>query len=420
MTPQGRQMFETFLKTQAMPREVVVPYQHGLLEKLCRHARVRVPFYRDTGRLDPLFDGDRFDMAGWEQVPVLTREEAYANRLGLAASQVPAFMAPLSPGQTTGSTGTPLPFIRTSISRYVSEGLTERALAWRGLKSLKPVAMSKAVTGDVGSREGGEPLKTRHGAVHFVDFTLAPPDQCREVAQIRPRLIISYPNIVHSWVQVDGGACLSGVDAIVLTGETCRDETLTAIRAAYKGHLINLYSCSEAGPVAIQGPKGDMKVCEENLWIEEPPVAKRAHPHPVIITPYYAHATPLIRYAPGDYAIWGKPDKATPGLRSLERVTGRLRNMFKRPDGSLFWPNLSGVKLMKIAAHTHRQLIQENFERFVLRIVFDAPASDEQLGQIRAHIAEVTGAKEVVVDAVAAIADNRTRGKSYENFICLI
>ncbi|WP_157139031.1 AMP-binding protein [Asticcacaulis biprosthecium] len=411
------------MKSQLAARQTVVAYQQGLLEKLCRHARRHVPFYRDTGRLEPLFDGDRFDMSRWEQVPVLTREEAYLNRDGLVSEGVPRFMAPIQPGQTTGSTGTPLPFLRTAPSRYVSEALTARALAWRGLSEPRPAAISKAVTGDVAGKEAGAPL-TASGSVHFVDFFLPPRAQCAELIRIRPRLVISYPSIVHSWILADGGACLEGVEAILLTGETCREETARAIAAAYGGHLINLYSCSEAGPMAIQGPKGDLKVCEENLWLEAPPTVTQAkanlRPHPVIITPFYAYATPLIRYAPGDYAIWGKPDKATPGLRALERITGRLRNMFKRADGSLFWPNLSGVKLMKIAPHTHRQLIQETIGRFVIRVVFDAPPTDDQVRQIQSHVAEVTGATEVVVDAVSSIDDGRTSGKSYENFICLI
>ncbi|WP_162148535.1 hypothetical protein [Asticcacaulis sp. AC402] len=417
-------MFETLMKTQTMSRDAIVAYQHGLLEKLCRHARLRVPFYRDSGCLDSLFDGDRFDMSGWDKVPVLTREAAYANRRELTATEVPRFMAPLTPGQTSGSTGTPLPFLRTSLSSYASEALTARGLAWRGLGVGKPTAISKAVTGDVGAREAGEPLQTQNGSVHFVNFFHKPLEQCAELDRIRPRLVISYPSIVHSWILADGGACLESVEAILLTGETCREETAQAIRAAFKGHVINLYSASEAGPMAIQGPRGDLKVCEENLWMEEPSAAlsaeSRLRPHPVIITPYYAHATPLIRYAPGDYAIWGNPDKATPGLRSLERITGRVRNMFKRPDGTLFWPNLSSVKLRKIAHFTHRQLIQESFERFVLRVVFDAPPDDGQVRQFQAHIAEVTGARDVVIEAVSGINDNRTNGKSYEDFICLI
>ncbi|MBW8880172.1 MAG: hypothetical protein JF615_01760 [Asticcacaulis sp.] len=329
-------------------------------------------------------------------------------------------MQPLIAGSTTGSTGTPLPFLRTELSRVVAEGLLARALAWRRCGVMNPVVVSKAVTGDVAGRESTAPLADHGGPVHQVDFVLPPLEQCAAVARIRPRLVISYASVVHSWILADGGACMDGVVAVVLTGETCRDEVRDAIRTAFKGHLINLYSASEAGPVAIEGPRGDLKICEENLWLEDTPAATKARPHPVIITPFYAYGTPLIRYAPGDYAVFGDADKATPGLRSLKAVTGRLRNMFKRPDGSLFWPNLSGAKMMKIAPHTHRQLIQDTMERFVLRIVFDAAPDAGQVERLKAHVAEVTGAGEVAVEAVDGISDVRTRGKSYENFICLI
>ena len=420
MTPQIRQMIQTLMQTQGASRPAIIAYQHSLLEKLCRHARAHVPLYRDSGRLDALFRDEVFNMSGWNDVPVLSRAEAYVERDRLRADDVSPVMLPLTEGSTTGSTGTPLPFLRSELSRIVAEGILARALIWYGCGVMNPVVVSKAVTGDVAGRESAGTLAAHDGPVHQLDFVLPPAVQCAELARIGPRLVISYPSIVHSWVLADGGACLNDVVAIVLTGETCRDEVREGIRAVYGGHLINLYSASEAGPIAIQGPKGDLKVCEENVWLEDPPAATRARPHPVIVTPFYSYGTPLIRYAPGDYAVFGKPDPATPGLRSLQAITGRLRNMFKRPDGSLFWPNLSGAKMMKIALHTHRQLVQETLERFVLRIVFDAAPDDGQVARLKAHVAEVTGAREVVVEAVAFISDDRTRGKSYENFICLI
>ena len=45
-----------------------------------------MPFYRDSGRLKPLFRADgAFDMAGWNDVPILTRNEAKANEDALQA-----------------------------------------------------------------------------------------------------------------------------------------------------------------------------------------------------------------------------------------------------------------------------------------------------------------------------------------------
>ncbi len=92
--------------------------------------------------------------------------------------------------------------------------------------------------------------------------------------------------------------------------------------------------------------------------------------------------------------------------------------MFRRRDGTRYKPNISTVRLMDIAPHSHRQLVQEDFGRFVLRAVFVAPPSSEQVARLKRHVAEATGGGEVLVEAVDAIADERRLGKAYSNFVC--
>ena len=46
---------ETLRRTQFLPRDRLATYQRAQLEGLVRHARTHVPFYRESGRLDPLF-----------------------------------------------------------------------------------------------------------------------------------------------------------------------------------------------------------------------------------------------------------------------------------------------------------------------------------------------------------------------------
>jgi len=426
MDQQTLQTFLALMQTQSWARKDIVAYQHQLLEKLCRHARAHVPFYRDSGRLDSLFrKADRFDMAGWKDVPVLTRMEAWRHRDSLHAQDVPSFMKPLVQGSTTGSTGTPLPFYRTALSRVMSEAQLARALAWRKLGVLNPIVFSKAVSGDHAGSEAplgsGDQIRLTEGEVNFVDMLAPAADQVAQIRPIGPRLIVTYPNVALTWIEA--GYDFDGVHALVLTGECCTAEMRERIEAAYAGPILDLYSTSETGPIAVEDADGRaLSICEENIFMDEPASkAGRNRTAPVIVTPYYSFGTPLIRYAPGDYAEFGQgPARDAPALRRLERIVGRQRNLFRRRDGSGFWPNLSGAKLMTIARHTHRQLIQEDFGRFVMRIVFDTPPSPDQIAQIKAHVAEVTGGNDIVVEPVDSIPDDRLRGKAYENFVCRI
>jgi phenylacetate-coenzyme A ligase PaaK-like adenylate-forming protein len=60
-----QQLTQAFAASPDFSRREVERRQTGLLERLVRHAVANVPFYRDSGRLNPLFRADgAFDMAG--------------------------------------------------------------------------------------------------------------------------------------------------------------------------------------------------------------------------------------------------------------------------------------------------------------------------------------------------------------------
>lgn len=71
-----RRLVASLAKTQYTPAEELSHNQRSLLERLIRHARAHVPFYRDTGRLDALFKSDdTIHWENWPQVPLLTRHD---------------------------------------------------------------------------------------------------------------------------------------------------------------------------------------------------------------------------------------------------------------------------------------------------------------------------------------------------------
>jgi phenylacetate-CoA ligase len=377
-----------------------------------------VPFYRDSGRLAPLFGaGDRFDMAGWADVPVLTRAEANAQAQALTAETVPPEMRPLVEDCTSGSTGTPLRFRRTELSRIAAEALLARAVTWHtpGVtgRGVGRIVMSRFVEAEPPPAAGSGPLTlpVRWPGAKQADF----------IARHRPGLVVTYPNLVLGWLEAAGPEVLASVDLLVLTGEILRPETRARIGRVFKGKLIEAYSTSEIGPIAFEAPDGILRLCEENVFVEGPePRRQRTRPQPVVATPFYAYATPLIRYAPGDYATFAPaPSATTPGLRGLTEVLGRERNLFRRRDGSGFWPSMSAKSLSKIVAYRDWQLIQEDFDRFVLRIVLvDEAGGPETVALLAAHVRDTVGGGRVTVEPVAAIGDDRAAGKAYESYVC--
>ena len=140
-----QQLTQAFAASPDFPRREVERRQTALLERLVRHAHTNVPFYRDSGRLKPLFRADGgFDLAGWSDVPVLTRNEAKANEDALHARVTPPDMGELAAYSTSGSTGTPLKFRQTLAQRVASEVLINRALLWNDLWPMQAFAVSKS------------------------------------------------------------------------------------------------------------------------------------------------------------------------------------------------------------------------------------------------------------------------------------
>ena len=141
-----QQLTQAFAASPDFPRREVERRQTALLERLVRHAAANVPFYRDSGRLKPLFRADgAFDLAGWNDVPVLTRNEAKANEDALHARVTPPDMGELAAYSTSGSTGTPLKFRQTLVQRVASEVLINRALRWNDLWPIRAFALAANV-----------------------------------------------------------------------------------------------------------------------------------------------------------------------------------------------------------------------------------------------------------------------------------
>ena len=136
-----QKFFETLLQTQFLAPDAMRAYQRLLLERLLRHARAHVPYYRERGGLDAVFGrSDEIVWDRWHDLPILTREQAQANAPSLYAEVVPADCGPVTGGQTSGSTGRPLPFRVNGIVAAAATAVFERGLVWAGMPAVRKLA----------------------------------------------------------------------------------------------------------------------------------------------------------------------------------------------------------------------------------------------------------------------------------------
>ncbi len=382
MSELTQRFFETLLSTQFQSPEQRLQYQRRLLERLVRHARATVPYYRDSGRLDILFaKDDRIDWARWGEIPILTRSEAQANSDALYAESMPADCGEIRTGLTSGSTGKPLAFRVNTILAAANTAIQERAFVWAGLPDKLIVAWFLGAKPGEGKYPMGTLYRTtirgHEREIHQLDVRTTLEQQCDWLARIRPDVVMGYPGLLALIARnLPGEIAAHPFRLAICVGEVISQETRAAIETGFHCPAVDMYSGSEFGIVAIEDRSARrLFVSEETMAVE---FKEPANPAPVhgelvelIVTPFYNHAMPLIRYSTGDLA---EADKAPASdgrtLRRLVRIAGRQRDFFVLPSGRHWWPQISQPKLLiEFLSFDQIQFVQIERGRIELRFV---------------------------------------------------
>src|SRR5262245_46841598 len=195
--------FDTLMRTQFLQPDRMQIYQRGLLERLVRHARTQVPFYRDQGRLDPLFTSDdEIDWHRWTDIPVLTRAEAQRNEQALYAEGVSPGGGEVLAGSTAGSTGTPLAYRVNFLLAAAASAILERGFAWAGVPAGGSLANLRNDRKGECPYPGGltyqSTIRDATRMMHYLAVQTPVQDQCRWLARIKPDVVMSYPGALAS------------------------------------------------------------------------------------------------------------------------------------------------------------------------------------------------------------------------------
>jgi phenylacetate-coenzyme A ligase PaaK-like adenylate-forming protein len=406
-------------------------YQRGLLERLVRHARAETDFYRE--RLDPLFrTDDSIDWERWRSLPILTRAEAVDNFAALTARSLSPVAGKAIEDITSGSTGTAFRHYRAGIQNTASACANERFLRWHGLDPAALTAFIR-VSPDAAAAYPDGQMRTgwRLGHPESREATLAINGisierQIEWLNRIRPTFLMSYPSNLSEIARV---AERTGVgfdlQAVMTFGEVLSEDARLAIREFFGCDPLDRYGATETGVMAAACPHS-LKyhvmaelVLMEILDAEGAPTASGV-PGRVIVTPFYNHAMPLIRYEIGDYAVpAAEPCGCGRSLPTLESVRGRARNIFRFNDGSSLWPVIGARALQRFVPHRQYQLVQLTLDQLELRYV---PAAADQSNDVDGLTTFLRGRlhPSVVVTLVAVNAIGRSSSGKYEDCVSLV
>ena len=181
--------------------------------------------------------------------------------------------------------------------------------------------------------------------------------------------------------------------------------------------IIDVYSGSETGPIAMARQSGGYRVAEENIFLEALPDGPELQT--VTVTPFYNYGTPLIRYRPGDFIERVRPGRGSMrGLRRFARIVGRERNLLVRRDGSRFWPDLAAKLMAKILTYKAWQVVQDRPGQAEMTIAVDAAVPEDRIDDLRALlVGDVLKDFDLTIRRVDQIETQVASGKPFESVI---
>lgn len=364
--------------------------QFEQIRKLLGFAAETVPHYRK------LF-GHAFSARGltpdlWRDIPLLTRKKLHESGGELRSGNIPSEHGTSFPIRTSGSTGMMVEVLGTDLTNLFWQVFCLRDHLWHRRELGETLCSIRyqrdpAQKGPAGTQARGWGPATDDvtftGPSFNYDILLGVEHLANQLTNNRSGYLLSHPSMISGLALhcIEHGIQLANLREVRTMGESQDDSLRALCRQAWNVPLVDMYSCQEAGYLALQCPDHPhYHVQSENVLLEV--VDDRGNPCApgevgrVLVTCLNNFATPLIRYEIGDYAEVGEPCSCGRGLPVLTRIMGRYRNLLTLPDGSRRWPRLGyESKLQDIAPIELMQMIQRSLDEIDVRLVMPRPLS---------------------------------------------
>jgi phenylacetate-CoA ligase len=237
------------------------------------------------------------------------------------------------------------------------------------------------------TRDWGSPVASLYesGRGQGIPITTGIEEQLRLMERFRPHVLVVYPSNLNAFAGLweERGFKQGSVKHIKTMGETVAPELRERIRRITGLPIEDNYSSNEAGAIAIECPeRGLYHIMAETLIVEVLDSSGRAcrdgEVGRVVVTDLHNFASPLIRYAMGDFAEVGGRCSCGRGLPTLRRILGRERNLLLRPDGTRHWPIFGFHRFRDVAPVRQYQFVQHSMTEIEFKVVEDAELTAAQ------------------------------------------
>jgi phenylacetate-CoA ligase len=375
--------------------------------ELLRHARRTVPYY-----------GERFSEIGWRygkpltaeiwsRLPLLRREDIQDAGDRLHSQALPESHGKTGSISTSGSTGKPVRVLTTELTSAMWNAFTLRDYIWRRCDftaklvairydQAKIAAYPDGKQAKTWGRDYGAALPTGPAALLSIMTPVA--NQVEWLGRQDADYLITYPSNLEAMLRHCRAEKIRfpSLREVQTMSELLKPSIRELCREVWDVPIMDMYTCQEAGYIALQCPGHDHYHAQaENMIVEvlreDGSAAAPGEAGKVVVTHLHNFASPLIRYDIGDFAEIGEACPCGRGLPVLKRIVGRVRGMVTLPNGDQFWPFFSNRKFNEIAPIRQYQVVQKTLDSLEINLVADRKISLEEEDRLRAVIAERLG-----------------------------
>lgn len=369
-----------------------VALQRKRLTRIVRHAYANVPWYRDALRKAAVVSATgQIALEHWSELPILTKDILRSEVEGLQA--IAGHSTATYWNSSGGSTGEPVQLLQDAPYRDEMRAVTMLFNRWTGYASGYP--MIKIWGSERDLFEGGEAPRTRfvrwlRNEHWFNAFRMSPVEmhECLDrIDRLRPVLVLGY---VESLVDLSrlllrDGRRVHRPRAVMSAAGPLDPDARQQVEMAFRAPLFDRYGSREVGDVACEcEAHGGLHVCAPTHLVEilRPdgnPVAAGERGE-LIITLLTNYSMPLLRFRIGDVSAWRDgPCSCGRAWPLLERVTGRVSDIFPRLDGTHIHGEYFTHLFYDLRWVRKFQVIQEALDRVEVYIVPEDGVGDPSI-----------------------------------------
>ncbi|PCJ86150.1 MAG: hypothetical protein COA52_15480 [Hyphomicrobiales bacterium] len=363
------------------------------------------------------------------KLPVMERSDIQLAQ-DLFCDMVPNTHGAVASSATSGSTGEPVVVNRTILNHYCWLAATMRSHYWCKSDFSKPLAVIRANLFEVtNNKSWGSPVSLLHasGVSMGIPITKTGEELFEILFKFKPSSILMFPGSLASLIGYANTTDrkITSIEVIRTLGETVTKELRELTQKTFGRPIQDSYSSQEFGCIALQCPQSEQyHIMAENLIVEvldeKGRACKSGQIGRIVITDLLNYATPLVRYAIGDYAEVGTSCECGRGLPTLKRILGRERNLILMPDGRRHWPLVGFDKFRAIAPVRQYQLIQKTLDVIEVRLFVERGLTLGEEAELATHIKKSLGHDFTI--EFNYFEDRLPAGASgkFEEFLCLV